>query len=452
VFADSNPALSNVPVDAGLLGKPRIILPAGPVRGEVFLFSDKQGWGTDEDALAASLQDKQVIVVGIDTKVLLGALNARPTNDCIYLVSDIEALSRRIQRAIGDSRYQSPIIAGMGTSGAFALAIAAQTPNATIKQTVAIDPTMVLPLVKPLCTDAPRISVSGGSIYSLSPHGLKNPVDVIYTDAASTDGRAHTLELKKQGFAIQTRDVTEDPRQAVLSAIDRALRVAVPSDHSVGDLPLVQLPTAPGFGTMAIIYSGDGGWRDIDKSIGDVFQKEGVPTIGVDSLRYFWSKKKPDETARDMAHIIDTYTKLWGVDHVILVGYSFGADILPSAYDLLLVSDKKKVVEVSLLGISTTANYQISVGAFLGNSAGDGPTLPNIGKIQAPMIQCFYGALETDSACLKLQGTGSELIKTSGGHHFDGRYDVLAHEIVNGARRRLAIAENRDGNIAAERY
>jgi type IV secretory pathway VirJ component len=105
------------------LGKPRIILPAGPVRGEVFLFSDKQGWGTDEDALAASLQDKQVIVVGIDTKVLLGALNARPTNDCIYLVSDIEALSRRIQRAIGDSRYQSPIIAGMGTSGAFALAI-----------------------------------------------------------------------------------------------------------------------------------------------------------------------------------------------------------------------------------------------------------------------------------------------------------------------------------------
>ena len=452
VLTHSNPALSNVPIDAGILGKPRIILPTGPVRGEVFLFSDKAGWGADEDILAANLQSKQVIVVGIDTKVFLGALNARPANDCIYLVSDIEALSRRIQRAIGDSQYQSPIIAGMGTSGALALAIAAQTPDATIKRTVAIDPAIALPLLKPLCTDAPRLSVGDGAIYGLSPHGLKNPVDVIYTEAASDDGRAHTLKLKKQGFAIQTKDVTEAPHQAVLSAVDRALSVTVPSDHSVGDLPLVQLPTAPGFGTMAIIYSGDGGWRDIDKSIGDVFQKEGVPTVGVDSLRYFWSKKKPDETARDMARIIDTYTKIWGVDHVILVGYSFGADILPSAYDLLPVSDKKKIVEVSLLGISNTVSYQISIGAFLGSSSGDGPTLPDIGKMQAPMIQCFYGALETDSVCLKLQGTGSELIKTSGGHHFDGHYDVLAHEIVNGARRRLAITENRDGNVAAERY
>ncbi|MFJ6322056.1 MULTISPECIES: hypothetical protein [unclassified Rhizobium] len=239
MFADSNPALSNVPIDAGLLGKPRIILPTGPVRGEVFLFSDREGWGADEDILAASLQSKQVIVVGIDTKVLLGALNARPANDCIYLVSDIEALSRRIQRAIGDTQYQSPIIAGMGTSGALALAIAAQTPDATIKQTVAIDPRIALPLVKPLCTDAPRVSISGGSIYGLSTHGLKNPVEVLYTAAASTDGRAHTLELKEQGFAIQTKDVTEDPHQALLSAIDRVLNMEIPTDHSVGDLPLV---------------------------------------------------------------------------------------------------------------------------------------------------------------------------------------------------------------------
>ncbi len=452
VFADSNPALSNVPIDAGLLGKPRIILPTGPVRGEVFLFSDREGWGADEDILAASLQSKQVIVVGIDTKVLLGALNARPANDCIYLVSDIEALSRRIQRAIGDTQYQSPIIAGMGTSGALALAIAAQTPDATIKQTVAIDPRIALPLVKPLCTDAPRVSISGGSIYGLSPHGLKNPVEVLYTAAASTDGRAHTLELKEQGFAIQTKDVPEDPHQALLSAIDRVLNMEIPTDHSVGDLPLVQLATTHSFGTMAIIYSGDGGWRDIDKSIGDVLQKEGVPTIGVDSLRYFWSKKKPDETAKDMARIIDTYTKLWGAEHVILVGYSFGADILPKAYDLLPIGDKKKIAEISLLGISNTANYQISVGAFLGNSSGDAPTLPSLGKLQAQMIQCFYGELETDSVCLKLQGTGSELFKTSGGHHFDGRYDVLAHDIVNGAKRRLAIAGNRDSNVAAERY
>lgn len=33
---------------------------------------------------------------------------------------------------------------------------------------------------------------------------------------------------------------------------------------------------------MAVIYSGDGGWRDIDKEVGNALQQQGVPVVGVE--------------------------------------------------------------------------------------------------------------------------------------------------------------------------
>ncbi|MGG2475679.1 AcvB/VirJ family lysyl-phosphatidylglycerol hydrolase, partial [Rhizobium sp. BR5] len=91
----------------------------------------------------------------------------------------------------------------------------------------------------------------------------------------------------------------------------------------------------PVMDTMAVIYSGDGGWRDLDEEVGSALQKQGVPVIGVDALRYFWKEKEPQEVASDLARIIDTYRKEWKVRNVVLIGYSFGADIIPATYNLL---------------------------------------------------------------------------------------------------------------------
>jgi type IV secretory pathway VirJ component len=65
-----------------------------------------------------------------------GKYDVSLNDGCIYMVSDIEALSQQVQRAAGDSPYHLPIVAGVGEGGALALAIAAQTPDATIGQTL----------------------------------------------------------------------------------------------------------------------------------------------------------------------------------------------------------------------------------------------------------------------------------------------------------------------------
>ncbi len=62
---------------------------------------------------------------------------------------------------------------------------------------------------------------------------------------------------------------------------------------------------------MAIVLSGDGGWRDIDSELGSVLAEGGVPVVGLDSLRYFWQERSPKQTATDLERIVKTYGALW---------------------------------------------------------------------------------------------------------------------------------------------
>ena len=73
----------------------------------------------------------------------------------------------------------------------------------------------------------------------------------------------------------------------------------------LGDLPVVDLPGRSGASKVAIIFSGDGGWRDLDRSLGEILANAGVHVIGIDCLRYFWSEKPPEQVAADLGALID---------------------------------------------------------------------------------------------------------------------------------------------------
>ena len=170
--------------------------------------------------------------------------------------------------------------------------------------------------------------------------------------------------------------------QALADRVD----AAGDADTPLG-LPLTVLKAKPAFDTMAVVYSGDGGWRDIDKEVAGALQRRGIPVVGVDSLRYFWSERKPQETADDLARIIDAFRKEWGVEHVLLVGYSFGADILPATYNLLTPDDRKRVPQMTLMALSRQVDYEISVTGWLGvaGAGAGGDPVNDIAKIDAAL-------------------------------------------------------------------
>lgn len=419
--------------DFGMIPSGHVLLPKGEATAMVLLLSDSAGWSNRDTALAESLSGKGAFVIGIDLPAYYEALE-KDEDDCVYMVSDIESLSQQVQRSVGGSIYRLPIVAGIGGGGALALAIAAQTPDATVQHTIAIDPAAGIPLQKELCTEATRERNGSLSTYGLGDGDLPDPVTVVETAAAPDDGRAHVAALVKDHDEIAVTDSDDDAATALAEAIDAVLEA--PAADELG-LPLSILETKPTRDTLAIIYSGDGGWRDIDKEIGQAFQDQGMPTIGVDALRYFWSERTPKETAADLSRIIGFYTKRWGVKHVLLVGYSFGADVLPTTFNLLPDADKAKVAELSLLAVSKSASFQISVMGWLGADDDDASNPAQLARIDPKLIQCVYGSEDDDTVCPDLKPSGVELIATAGGHHFDGDYAALAQRILAGLDARL---------------
>jgi type IV secretory pathway VirJ component len=398
-------------LDAGRLGAARLYPPEGPLRGFVYLFSGASGPTPELERDAEQLARAGAASVLVDLSAYLR--NLRASDDgCHYLVSELEDLSKRQQRALGASAYHSPILAGVGQGGTLAYAALAQSPAATIGGAVAADPAPALVTKVPLCEGAhAERSPTGGFRYA--PPSQPLPGEWRATTAANLVAIVSSL----------------------LSDLDEAA-----AQSTLASLPLVRLPAADPGPLFAVIYSGDGGWRDLDKTIGEFLAQRGVPTIGVDSLRYFWRQRTPEEVARDLGAILEAETARGAPNRrAILIGYSFGADILPFAWNRLPERWRDRVVQVSLLGLGSHAAFEFHLSGWIERADTSGPpTLPELLRMDLAQVQCFYGQSEEDTVCPLPELAGAEVIATTGSHHFDGDYAKLAQRILEGALRRAA--------------
>jgi len=429
------------PLGDGRFGSVHVVEPVGPVAGMVILFSDGAGWDAAAGAAATALAAKGALVAGVDTAGYRRTLDAAGKG-CHDLVSDAETTSRSLQRARGYTTYHTPILAGSGEGGTLAAVILAQAPDATLAGAVSLDPTVAINTRQPLCAGAPPTPISGGGFAYGAVPALPGFWTVGFSASAPPDRAAHIAAVKAAGMPVEIAAVPAAASQAaaLVALVEPHLRAEIESDADVAGLPLIELPasTPQAGGLLAVILSGDGGWRDLDKSIAEQLSQEGVNAIGWDSLRYFWGRKTPEQIAHDLHRVIATYTAKWHTQKVLLVGYSFGADVLPFAYDRLSAADRARVVQISLLGFSKAADFEISLTGWLGAppTASALPVEPALANIKPGLIQCFYGEEEDDTACPSLAARGSEIIRTTGGHHFDGDYGALAKRILDGGRRR----------------
>ena len=423
-------------IETGNLGDVRQINPVGAMRGLVVLFSDARGWSSVSDDTAAALARDGALVVGVDLPAYLQRLHPLAGQTCHNVVGDIESVSRQIQRERGSTSYRTPIVAGIGEGGALAAIILAQAPAATIAGAVSYDPTTTVPSRIPLCS-ATSAEPGGGFAYGPWP-SLPGFWIVGFPAGRDTPGRQRIAALKAAGTPVNVSNVAGGAAETIAALLHPFLRPGATAPKAgIANLPLVELPAEPRGPLLAIVLSGDGGWRDVDRAIAQKLQSDGVSVVGWDSLRYFWSKKSPEQTARDLGAVIDTYTSRWGASKIALIGYSFGADVLPFAYDRLSPEAKVRVVQLSLLGFAPAANFEITVSGWLGAAPDKDalPTEPALVPIDMTMVQCFYGANEDDSACPLLTGK-AEVIRVPGGHHFDNDYGALARRILDGFRRR----------------
>jgi type IV secretory pathway VirJ component len=409
----------------------------------VLFLSGDEGWSRRAAGFAEQLAQQGAMVVGIDLPKFNAVLEADGAQ-CVFPDGDLENLSHFVQAYFHNSSYLAPLIVGIDSGGSMAYAVLAQAPRDTFAGALSLGFCPHLKLDKPLCKGSGLELTQGahGAGLNLLPiKSLNNPW-VILQDSNNLEcpaAASRDFVSRVQGAAIATLpSLSERPVDAAIAKLAAAgLDRVVAPPAALGDLPVVEVPAqpnAPPSDSFAIIMSGDGGWAGIDQNIAAGLSAKGIFVVGWDSLRYYWTARNPEGLAADTDKLIRYYLSHLAKKHVLLIGYSQGADVLPFAVNRLPAATKAAVSLMAILGMSEHALFEFHVSSWISDDNSGPETLPEVNRITGMPVLCIYGEDEHDSLCPKLDAGKFKIVKVKGGHHFDGNYAALADDILSAAK------------------
>ena len=204
-----------------------------------------------------------------------------------------------------------------------------------------------------------------------------------------------------------------------ISELDLSGLIEVPASHNGGDI-------------MAILYTGDGGWRTTDRGLAETLARQGIPVVAVNTLHYFWSRRTQEGAADDFARILTHYLAVWKKEKVIVIGYSYGADVLPFILNRQSRQVESHVDLVALLAPTRTVDFKFHLAQwfFRYTPRKAQPVLPELEKLKNLRILAFCGDQDGESLCRILPPGTAKIVLLQGGHRFDKFYGAIARDIM----------------------
>jgi type IV secretory pathway VirJ component len=344
-----------------------------------------------------------------------------------------------------------PILLGEGEGAALVYGALLQSPTHRFHAAVTLDFGPRWPVAVPPCR---RAGLTDALIAGdrLLPAAQVPSAWFLFTDAAArADTESETAAFAKQvgnarlatGAAVAPRPPTSGETLSPLASLFQWLDPRIPdqvklvsAQADTAGLPLVEV-RAPQEdpGTFAVMLSGDGGWAAIDRGVSARLAAAGISTVGWDSLGYFWKARSPAEAAGDLARVIRHYLDAWHMERVILIGFSFGAEVLPFMANGLPDDLRPRVGLAATLSLGRTAMFQFHLSDWLDVGRGQDarPVLPQVRALDWTRRLCVYGEDDDTSLCPELTSLGVDVRKVPGDHHFDEDYAGIAELILEAA-------------------
>jgi type IV secretory pathway VirJ component len=197
----------------------------------------------------------------------------------------------------------------------------------------------------------------------------------------------------------------------------------------------LELSGEKGSKTELVIYlTGDGGWNDFSKNLSQEFEKQGYGVVTLNCRKYFWNEKSPEVLAHDIELLSEYFMKQWGKTSIIIVGYSFGADVASFLPSHLPVELKKKIKRIALLSPSASTDFVVKISDLFGENDTDKrkfKVLQEIEKSALPTI-CIFG--EEEDLILKsfLRNDKEHTVyKLPGKHEYQNNYSKLVEKVFD---------------------
>lgn len=432
-------------------GQVTVYQPSAPPSQVVLFISGDGGWNLGVIPMAERLREMGALVAGIDIRRFMRSLEA--SKRCAYPAGALEELSKNVQLRFKLPQYKRPILVGYSSGATLVYAAIVSAPPESFAGAISLGFCPDIAIHHPLCqmrglkTMKTKVPKEAGVDVAPYPANkvpwmvLQGDIDQVCDPPGTrafveATGASKLFWLPHVGHGF---GVTKNWEPQFIDAY-RALAIRKPlaeedvhraSIPGVEDLSLVEVP-ASGMDrsdTMAVILTGDGGWAEIDRSLAEGLAGAGIPTVGWSSLRYYWQPRTPDGAAADLARIISHYASAWHKSRVLVIGYSFGADVAAFLVNRLPPEIRAMIPRVTLLGLSDGASFEFHVSEWVGGGGDQYRTVPEVERL--PMaVTCIKGGDEDDSACTELKGPRISSITVGEGHHFSGDYERIVRVIL----------------------
>ena len=426
-------------LDVPLFGKIYIYNRTTTPQNVIIMISGDAGWRSGVIGFAQTFSEMNTLVIGVDILRYFKDLRQR-TDDCYNVAADFVQLATEVEKKYDFPDYKPPVIMGYSSGATLVYGILAQSRPGTFIGGISVGFCPDIELPKMLCEiNGLTVSVDvPGKIFILQPDEklgipwivLNGKLDKIceyqaVVDFISRTKDAELITLPKVGHGFSRwNDFMPQWKDAFGRLIAKYEKDKPPNVEiaQVKDLPLIitNSKTPDKQAPVALLISGDGGWYGFEQSIADNLALKGIPTIGLDSKKYFWKRRTPEETAADIGRALDYYGKEWGREKFVLVGYSLGAEIVPFIVNRLPEEIKSKIESAVLLSPATTTDFEIHISNMLGmgNRQNTYNTIDEIIKMQSVPTLIIFGEGEKTEIPGLLSKTSVIIRKIPGDHHY----------------------------------
>jgi type IV secretory pathway VirJ component len=423
-------------VNIAKFGKVYIYKQTDTPRNVVIMISGDGGWKFGVIGFAETFSKMNTLVIGVDILRYYKDLRQR-TDECYIIAADFVQLATEIEKKYNFPDYTPPVIMGYSSGATLVYGILAQARSGTFIGGISVGFCTDIELPKMLCQINglnERADISGKKYFFLPDAKLRNPWIVLqgkldkvcnYSEVAdfvnkTTDAELITLPNVGHGFSKLS-----DFMPQWKDAFNRLIEKYQPEDDNtdrVNNIPVVitnakfQNKEAP----VVLLISGDGGWYGFEQSIADNLANLGLPTIGLNSKKYFWNRRSTEETAGDMGILLNYYGKEWGKDRYLMIGYSLGAEIIPFVVNGLPEKVKPRILSAVLLSPDISTDFEVHFSNMLGmgNRQNTYNVVEEIIKMQSVPTLCIFGENEKSQVPGLLKKTSVKIRIIPGDHHY----------------------------------
>ena len=273
------------------------------------------------------------------------------------------------------------------------------------------------------------------------PRFLASPGGLSLPRRRGEHHRARLGRPDRRAAEVITRGTPRRGACATLAAVLSAGAITACEAQSTRDAtessyPIVEVAADSGR-AVALLLTGDGGWATGDRALARTLARGGVAVIGLDSRAYLRSAHRtPESVAHDAAEILERYAALWHRDHLVLIGYSRGADLAPFIVSRFPSELRSRLALVAFVGLADHANFEFHWQDLVRDPrrASDLPTRPELERIRGVRMLCVYGVDEKGSVCPSLDSTLARLGRISGGHVLDTSSGAAATLVLRALR------------------